>query len=63
MGYTFTCDDCRTQYDRAPAFMGEFRESWIKTTDHPLAEHPGVTPGATFTLCAGCCSEVFSIPA
>jgi hypothetical protein len=61
VGYTFLCDVCTEEYNHAPAFMGEFRESWIKTSDHWLAEHPGVTPGATFTLCEGCCGDILTL--
>lgn len=55
MGYTFTCDDCGNHYDNAPAFMGEFRESWLKTSDSPLTQM--YQPGQTVTFCRGCMEE------
>lgn len=55
MGYTFNCDDCGNRYDRAPAFMGEFRETFLKTSDSPLVERFDV--GQTITLCHPCCED------
>jgi len=52
MGYTFNCDFCGDRYNRAPAFMGEFRESFLKTSDSPLVER--FEPGQTVTVCRGC---------
>lgn len=52
MGYTHRCDACGSQYDATPPFMGEFRESWIKTADSPLTD--AYTPGQTVTLCRDC---------
>lgn len=52
MGYTFTCDQCNTQHNRSPAFMGEFRESFLKTSDSPLVE--AYQPGQTVTICQHC---------
>lgn len=52
MGYTFNCDGCGGRYDRAPAFMGEFRETFLKTTPTPLAEVYDI--GETVTICAEC---------
>ena len=58
MGYTFNCDGpCGRRYDRAPPFMGEFRETFLKTADSPLVED--FQPGQTVTLCRGCAEEVF----
>jgi len=56
MGYTFTCDSCAEGYDHAPAFMGEFRESFLKTSDSPLTQV--YQPGQTITLCRGCMQEI-----
>lgn len=56
MGYTFNCDACRERYDRAPAFMGEFRETFIKTSDSPLVQVFDI--GQTITICRDCCEEV-----
>lgn len=56
MGYTFTCDSCDEGYDRAPAFMGEFRESFLKTADSPLTEV--YRPGQTVTICRRCSEEI-----
>lgn len=53
MGYTFNCDGCETSYGHAPAFMGEFRESFLKTSDSPLVTF--YQPGETVTLCRECC--------
>jgi hypothetical protein len=53
MGYTFTCDACGSAYDRAPCFMGEFRETFLKTSDSPLTEL--YQPGQTVTVCRACC--------
>lgn len=57
MGYTFTCDECGRQYDHAPAFMGEFRESFLKTSDSPLTEV--YQPGQTVTVCRDCTEGAF----
>ena len=57
MGYTFNCDGpCGERYDTAPPFMGEFRESWLKTTPSVLVH--AFNPGQTVTLCRDC-SELF----
>ena len=59
MGYTFTCDDCGTQYDRAPAFMGEFRETFLKTDPRaPPFTDAGYQPGVTVTICAVCMEDL-----
>jgi hypothetical protein len=55
MGYTFTCDFCATEYDRAPPFMGELRESFLKTADSPLTEL--FQPGQTITVCRQCAED------
>lgn len=57
MGYTFVCDDCGSRYDRAPALMGEFRESFLKTADSPLTEV--YQPGQTVTVCRECAEGQF----
>ena len=57
MGYTFTCDDCGTRYDHAPPFMGELRESFIKTSDSPLVDLYGI--GETLTMCRECAERRF----
>lgn len=56
MGYTFTCDSCGTDKDHAPPFMGEFRESFLKTADSPLTDV--FQPGQTITLCRSCSEDV-----
>lgn len=56
MGYTFNCDACGARYDRSPAFMGEFRETFLKTSDSPLTEE--FHPGQTVTICRGCSEEL-----
>ena len=59
MGYTFVCDDCRTGYNRAPAFMGEFRESFLEATEAGgRFADAGYRPGQTVTLCAECMERV-----
>lgn len=56
MGYTFRCDGpCGEQYDRAPPFMGELREAFLKTSDSPLTD--AYEPGQTVTLCRGCAED------
>ena len=57
MGYTFNCDGCGRRYDHAPPFMGEFRETFLKTADSPLVD--AFQPGQTVTLCRACSEEVF----
>lgn len=52
MGYTFVCDVCGTGYDHAPPFMGELRETFLKTSDSPLTEV--YQPGQTVTMCRDC---------
>lgn len=56
MGYMFRCDGpCGRQYDSAPALMGEFRESFLKTADTPLAD--AFTPGQKVTVCRSCAED------
>lgn len=55
MPYTFACDVCGTRQDHAPPFMGEFRESFLKTSDSPLTEF--FSPGDTVTICRTCSEE------
>lgn len=59
MGYVHNCDACGERYDCAPAFMGEFRESFLKSTPAGgrLSEHYDI--GQTVTMCADCSEEVF----
>jgi hypothetical protein len=57
MGYTFTCDHCGTGVNRTPPFMGEFRESFLKTSDSPLTE--AFQPGQTVTVCRECSEGLF----
>lgn len=52
MGYKFQCDHCAEDYDRAPPFMGELSEQFLKTADSPLTEL--FSPGQTVTLCRQC---------
>lgn len=52
MGYTFNCDGCDTRKDHAPPFMGELRETFLKTSDSPLTD--AFQPGQTVTLCRSC---------
>lgn len=56
MGYTFTCDICDTHHDTAPPFMGELRETFLKTADTPLAD--AYHPGQTVTICRTCSEDV-----
>ena len=56
MGYTFNCDACGARKAHAPPFMGEFRESYLKTRGGVFAEMYEV--GETVTLCETCCREV-----
>lgn len=56
MGYNFTCDDCGTHYEHAPPFMGEIRESFLKTADSPVSEL--FHPGETVTICRDCLEGV-----
>lgn len=57
MGYTFSCDYCRRGFDRAPPFMGEFSEQFIKTSDSFLVGKYDI--GQTLTLCRDCSEEIF----
>lgn len=57
MPYTFNCDVCNTRQDHAPPFMGEFRESFLKTSDSPLTQR--FRPGETVTVCLQCSEELF----
>jgi len=56
MGYGFTCDGCGDEHpDGLPAFMGEIRESWFKTTElGGVLADMGYSPGQTITLCGDC---------
>jgi hypothetical protein len=55
MGYTFNCDGCDTRYNHAPPFMGEFRETFLKTSNSPLVHEFEI--GETVTLCRDCCER------
>lgn len=55
MPYTFTCDGCGDPRDSAPPFMGELRETFLKTADSPLTD--AYQPGQTVTLCRSCAEE------
>lgn len=55
MPYTYTCDACGGREDDAPPFMGEFRESWLKTADSPLTDD--YVPGQTVTICRACMED------
>ena len=57
MGYTFNCDVCENRFDRAPAFMGEFRESFLKTSPSTLTQL--FQPGETVTICRDCSEALF----
>lgn len=57
MGYTFNCDICEDRYERSPAFMGEFRESFLKTSPSTLTQL--FRPGETITLCKDCAEILF----
>jgi len=57
MGYTFNCDLCEERYNKAPAFMGEFRESFLKTSPSTLTQ--AFSPGDTVTLCSDCSELLF----
>lgn len=65
MGYGFTCDvqsaeACQGEHPHdLPAFMGEVRETWFKTTQ--LGGHLadlGYSPGQTITFCGPCLLEL-----
>jgi len=58
MGYTFVCDHCERRFDRSPAFMGEFRESFLKTSDSFLTDK--YQPGQTLTVCRECSEDLFA---
>ena len=59
MGYTFNCDDCGRGYNRSPAFMGEFRESFLEATEAGgVFADAGYRPGQTVTICAECMEDV-----
>lgn len=60
MAYGFTCDDCGAEYEEAlPAFMGELRESWFKTSEQGgLLAGAGYSPGQTVTFCGDCITEL-----
>mgnify|MGYP006876405321 CR=1 FL=1 len=57
MGYTFNCDHCQERFDHAPPFMGEFSETFLKTSDSPLVEQFDI--GQTVTLCLKCSEDIF----
>ena len=56
MGYTFTCERCEQGFNHEPPFIGEFVETFIKTSPSPLTED--YSPGQTVTLCAPCMEEI-----
>jgi len=58
MTYTFECDRCGNDYEQLPAFMGEVRERWFKTTElGGLLADAGYTPASTVTICGPCIYE------
>lgn len=58
MAYTYECDDCGDAYDDLPAFMGELREAWFKTSElGGLLAEAGYAPGQTVTFCPRCIYE------
>jgi len=57
MGYVFNCDGCGDRKDHSPPFMGEFRESFLKTTGAEFRQEFNI--GETVTLCESCAREVF----
>ena len=63
MTYAFDCDGTcdNPRHDGLPAFMGEIRESWFKTTElGGLVAEMGYSPGQTITLCGTCLLELLS---
>ena len=56
MGYNYTCDSCNNKSEDSPPFMGEFRESFLKTDGGIFAEQ--YAPGQTITLCPECVGKV-----
>jgi len=59
VGYTFECDDCGTEYTHMPAFMGEFRESFLESSrEGGTFADAGYRPGSTVTICAHCMQDV-----
>lgn len=55
MGYTYTCDCCDSRFNHVPPFMGEFRETFLKTSNSLLVHEFEV--GETVTLCRDCCEN------
>lgn len=57
MPYTYDCDGpCGRSFTDRPPFMGEFRESFLKTDGGVFASQ--YQPGQTITLCAECTERV-----
>ena len=56
MGYVFNCDGCGERKDHTPPFMGEFQETFLKTTGGQFADR--FKPGQTVTVCVDCCEEL-----
>lgn len=56
MPYTFTCDVCGEDRNRAPPWAGEINETFLKTSDSPLTE--AFHPGQTVTVCRDCAEGV-----
>ena len=61
MGYTHECDVCGEGFDSLPAFVGEVREAWFKTTAlGGILADEGYSPGETITFCGECIVDLLT---
>ena len=56
MGYTFICERCGEGKNREPPFIGEFVDTFLKTSPSPLTQD--YSAGQTVTICQDCMEEI-----
>lgn len=56
MGYTYVCDNCGDGFNHNPPFVGEFTDTFIKTSPSQLAQDFNI--GETVTMCERCMEEI-----
>lgn len=56
MGYTYICERCDRGYNQEPPFIGEFVDTFIKTSPSLLTGD--YAPGQTVTICADCMEDI-----
>lgn len=55
MGYVYNCDICGDRKTSAPPLMGQFTETFLKTSDSLLVERFDIDQ--TVTICRDCAEK------